>query len=186
MSRFRTVLLLGLAAFGIAACAGEPREAKSADATSTTTTAARTDSNKALVARSIEEIWDRKNPDAVPKFFAENLVNHAAIPEAQGASGMRTIVAKLFAAFPDLTMKVSGMAADGDEVIVRVVAEGTQSGPLEFKNPIPATHKHMRIDQVLTFRLKDGHIVETWMVMDRLDLLGQLGVGPGAAKPPSP
>lgn len=49
-----------------------------------------------------------------------------------------------------------------------------------------STNKHVKVDQVVTFRVKDGLIVESWMVMDRADLLGQLGVMPGAGKPPAP
>jgi predicted ester cyclase len=71
------------------------------------------------------------------------------------------------------------VATDGEEiVIVRQTIEGTHTGDLDFKTPLPATGKHMKIDQVDTYRIKDGHIVESWMVMDRFDLLSQLGVLP--------
>jgi predicted ester cyclase len=60
--------------------------------------------------------------------------------------------------------------------------EGTHTGNLDFKQPLPATGKHVKVDQVHTYRVKDGKIVETWMVMDRFDLLSQLGALP---KPPA-
>jgi predicted ester cyclase len=170
------------AALVLAACGGEVPESRTAPSGTATTTAARADSNKALVARFIDDVWTHRNLDATGQYLAADLVNHAAIPEAQGAAGFRTIVSKLIAAFPDLAMRVSGIATEGDDVIVvRAVMEGTQTGDLAFKTPIPATNKHIKVDQVHTFRIKDGRIVETWMVMDHLDLLSQLGVQP---KPP--
>jgi predicted ester cyclase len=177
MSRsFRSAVLFTVTVLALAACGGETPEARTPQAAVTTTTAGPSESNKALVARAMEEIWQKKNPDAVATFFAPDLVNHAAVPEAQGAAGMKTIAAKLLAAFPDMTMTVQGISAEGDNVVVRNVMEGTQTGTLEFKHPLPATGKHVRVDQVHTFRVKDGRIVETWMVMDRLDLNTQLGI----------
>src|SRR5262249_5675961 len=139
-----------------------------------------------LVARFIDDVWGKRNPDAISKYVAADLVNHAAIPEAQGAAGLRTIATKLLAAFPDLTMHVTGISVEGDDVVVRNVFEGTHTGNLDFKRPIPATNKHVKIDQVHTYRVKDGKVVEAWMVMDHLDMLTQLGVGPGAAKNGAP
>ena len=40
--------------------------------------------------------------DALTAMAREDLVNHAALPEAQGISGLRRIVDKLFRAMPDL------------------------------------------------------------------------------------
>jgi predicted ester cyclase len=175
--RFQIALfLVAVGTVAATACGGEGRE----PATSTaTTTAARADSNRALVARYMDEVWARRNPDAMSKYVAADLVNHAAIPEAQGAAGLQTIATKLFAAFPDMTSQVANVATDGDEIVmVRRTIEGTQTGRLEFKHPLPATGKHMKVEQVETYRVKDGRIVETWMVMDHLDLLTQLGVMP--------
>jgi len=180
-------LVVVVGAFGLSGCAGESRECKPAEAATTTSSSstAHTEANKALVARFLEETWTQKNPDAVAKYVAPDLVNHAAIPEAQGASGMRAIATKLLAAFPDLAMHVTGVSADGDDVVVRVVFEGTHTGNLDFKRPLPATNKHVKVDQVHTFRVKDGRIVEAWMVMDHLELLSQLGVLPRGPNPPA-
>jgi predicted ester cyclase len=171
MRLFRIASLILL--FGLSACAREAPQCPT-----TTAAASPTDANKALVARFVDELWNRKKLDAISIYVAPDLVNHAAIPEAQGATGLRTIASKLQTAFPDLTMTVTGISADADDVVVRVVFEGTQMGELDFKQPIPATQKHVKVDQVHTFRVRNGKIVESWMVMDRLALMTQLGVLP--------
>jgi predicted ester cyclase len=166
-----------------AGCAGEARDANSPTVTTTGSVAA---SNKALVSGCMDDIWAKRNLDAISRCFSADLVNHAAIPEAQGARGMRSIATKLLAAFPDLSMHVDDVAVSDQDVVVRVTFEGTQTGTLEFKNPVLATNKHVKIDQVHTFRVENGKIVEAWMVMDHLEMLKQLGVGPGAPKPGAP
>jgi predicted ester cyclase len=186
--RFQIALfLIAVGTVAATACGGEGRDpatAKSSEAAGiATTTAARADSNRALVARYFDEVWVNKNPDAITKYVAADLVNHSAIPEAQGAAGLKTIATKLFAAFPDMKAQATNIATDGDEiVIVRETVEATHTGNLDFKTPLPATGKHVKMDQVHTYRIKDGKIVETWMLMDHLDFLTQLGVmqKPGA------
>ena len=79
---------------------------------------------------------------------------------------------------PPSTLKPVDVIAEADRVVVRAVFEGTQTGDLAFKQPVPATGKHVRIEQVQTFRIKDGKIVELWMTMDHLDLMKQLGLAP--------
>ena len=103
------------------------------------------EANKALVARYFDEVFNKRNHDALDGIVARDLVNHAAIPEAQGAEGLKSIHHKLFAAFPDMTMKPVDVIAEGDRVVVRAIVEGTQTGALEFKERVPATGRHLRI-----------------------------------------
>jgi len=154
-------------------CASEQRETKSATAETTSTRP--TDTNKALVRKSFEDVWAKHDPESARKYFAADLVNHAAIPSAQGAEGMVTIAKKIQKAFPDITMSIERITADEDLVVVSVVFEGTQTQTLEFQKPIEATNKHVRLTQVHTYRVKEGRIVESWMVMDKLDMMTQLG-----------
>jgi steroid delta-isomerase-like uncharacterized protein len=159
----------------IAGCA----QATPVSTTTPTCATAKSDAeaNKAVVLRYFDEAWNKKSDDAGKGIVAEDLVNHAAIPEAQGFEGLRTIHRKLLAAFPDITIKPVDVVAEGDRVVVRTVTEGTLTGALEFKERVPATGKHVRIEQVFMYRVKDGKIVESWMTMDRADWGKQLGVG---------
>ncbi len=171
-------LLVFALASSVVACASEPRPEPRVEANAAPVCApqkSEADTNKAALLKLNQELWDKRNPDAALNgTFAADMVNHAAIPEAQGAEGMRGLTRKLFAAFPDLTVKTEDIVAEGDRVIMRATFEGTQTGALEFKHPLPASGKHMRIEQIHSFRFKDGKIVETWMTMDKQDLMKQL------------
>lgn len=175
-ARLGALALFVTALTTVTACTRENSGAAAACASA----GAESDGSRAVVSRYFDAVWAHKDPDAVATVFAPALVNHAAIPEAQGAEGMRTIVRKLLAAFPDGSMRVEEIVASGDRVIARVAFEGTQTGALDFaKMPLPATGKHVSVQQVHTYRVKEGRIVEAWMVQDRLDLLKQLGLAPG-------
>jgi predicted ester cyclase len=167
----RAVLVLCVA---IAGCAGE-RPAPVTSRSAEVGQEAEADRNKMLVRRMFEDLWNKKDPDAALLYFAPDVVNHAAVPSAQGAEGMRTIARKLFAAFPDHATKIEDVVAEKDRVYVRVISEGTHTNPLEFATPVPPSGKHIRMEQVHEFRVQDGKIVETWMTMDKQEFARQSG-----------
>jgi steroid delta-isomerase-like uncharacterized protein len=173
--------------FALVGCAAEPRSEPRVEPTAAPLCAPQksdAESNKAAVLRFQSELWDKHNPDAAVTtgVLATDVVNHGAIPELQGAEGMRRLMKKVQTAFPDSTNKIVDVTAEGDRVVLRTIMEGTHTATLEFKTPIPATGKHVNIEQVHTFRFKDGKVVEMWMSMDHLDLMKQLGAFPPPAK----
>jgi len=137
-----------------------------------------TESNKAI-ARTYLEALDRRDVDAAVALVTADLVNHAAIPEAQGADGLRRILGKLHKAFPDRRTSCDDVIAEGDRVVCRVTMTGTHSGPLEFVRwPLPPTGKAVTTSSIHVYRIADGKIAEHWGMTDGFSLLRQLGVAP--------
>ena len=122
----------------------------------------------------------RMNSGDIPgagALLAENCLNHAAIPEAQGRSGFERIAAKLRTAFPDLKLKVEDVVAAGDRVVVRGTVTGTHRGPLMFVHaPLEATGKSFTVEQIHIYRVVDGRIVESWAGRDDIGMFRQLGL----------
>jgi steroid delta-isomerase-like uncharacterized protein len=84
-------------------------------------------------------------------------------------------------AFPDLKITVDKQVAEGDLVVVRWTARGTNTGA---GNGIPATGRAVEITGTTLFRLEDGRIAEEWTCADSLGLMKQLGLlAPPAAAP---
>jgi steroid delta-isomerase-like uncharacterized protein len=137
-----------------------------------------TQSNKELVARHFAAF----NAGDISEFadtLAEDAVNHAAIPQAQGREGARSIVTKLRAAFPDMRMSVDDVIAEGDKVVCRVTVTGTNQGPLDFaKLKLPATNKSFRATHIHVFRIANGKIAERWAERDDVAMMQQLGILP--------
>jgi steroid delta-isomerase-like uncharacterized protein len=136
------------------------------------------DSNKALIRQHFDAFNDG-DLEGFASTLAEDLVNHAAIPQAQGRQGGRTIATKLRRAFPDMRMTVDDTIAEGDRVVCRLTVTGTHEGALEFvKFPLPATGKRFRTTSIHVFRIANGTIAERWAERDDLGWLQQLGAMP--------
>jgi steroid delta-isomerase-like uncharacterized protein len=109
--------------------------------------------------------------------LAEDLVNHAAIPEAQGRAGFQRIIGKLRTAFPDLRHTVEDVLVDGEKVVLRTTVTGTQTGPFAMVHAaFPATGKSVRFEQIHIMRVARGVIVESWMALDSMAMFRQLGL----------
>ncbi len=135
-----------------------------------------TEENKAIVRRWFEEVLNEKRLDRADDQVAQDYVDHGALPgQAPGLEGARRKWAMYAAAFPDLRTWSEDMVAEGDEVAVRWMAEGTQQGELLG---IPPTGKRARFSGMSIFRLAEGKIAAQWEEWDKLDLMRQLGVMP--------
>jgi steroid delta-isomerase-like uncharacterized protein len=132
--------------------------------------------------RIVREHYDRFNArdlDGLAALASEDCVNHSAIPQAQGRAGMRSIVEKLWRAFPDQKMTVDDIIAEGDKVVCRVTVTGTHTGKLDFvKLQLPPTGKPFKTTSIHIFRIADGRIVERWAERDDVGMMQQLGLMP--------
>ena len=76
-------------------------------------------------------------------------------------------------AFPDLTVTVQDIVAEGDKVAVRVVTRGTHQGELMG---VAATSRTVTVDEQHFVRISNRKLVEHWGVEDNLWMMQQLGV----------
>jgi predicted ester cyclase len=110
--------------------------------------------------------------------------NHGPIgaggPLSTGPGGMADDVISLHRAFPDLDVIVADMFAEQDKVVTRVIARGTQLGPLPH---IPPTARRTAVMGHEIWRVGSGRILEHWGRFEDLDLLQQLGVLPTPSVP---
>ena len=155
------VLFIGVAALTVIACA------KKADVVA---------ENKAIVLRSLEELYNQGNLERTDEFFAAEYVWHnVSGPDVHGSEGMRQHVAMVRNAFPDIHITADDMIGEGDKVVTRWTIVGTHTG--EFVG-IPPTDVQVTFTGILISRLAGGKIVEDWENSDVLGLLQQLGVIP--------
>ena len=88
---------------------------------------------------------------------------------------MKQVASLYRSAIPDLRFKIEQEIAEGDFVVQRITATGTQRGDLPG---IPATGKYSAVTGVIITRFKDGKVAEGWSQFDQLGMLQQLGVVP--------
>ena len=135
-----------------------------------------TDSNKAVVRDFIDGLFTKGDPSAVDTYLAEDFINHdppfGVTPDGEG---MRAAGAMMRAAFPDWHSELHALVAEGDIVVERFTAGGTQESEVMGIAP---TGKTVSLPGINIFRLRDGRIVERWGRLDDLGFLRQLGVVP--------
>jgi hypothetical protein len=89
-----------------------------------------------------------------------------------GAGNVAGLMTAVVSALPDLHAGQRDMFAQGDEVVVRLVVTGTQTGPILN---IPASGKPVRWDAIDVYRLVDGKIAEEWAGEDFTAFLNDTG-----------
>jgi steroid delta-isomerase-like uncharacterized protein len=133
------------------------------------------EANKVLVLRGWEEIVNQKNLDAFDEFYAANAVHHEPDQDLQGLEEVKQYIAMYFEAFPDMSVSVEDLIAEGDKVVSRYAYLGTHQGELQGIAP---TNKHIEKEGITIHRIEGGKIVEEWEQYDKLSFLQQLGAIP--------
>jgi steroid delta-isomerase-like uncharacterized protein len=134
---------------------------------------------KAIVRRYYDEVWCKGNVALVDELMSTTYQNiDPATPGGclKGREAFKGLVRTYREAMPDFRMEVVQQWSEGDTVITRWRASGTQTGALMGIAP---TGKRPRpIDGVTLTKFVEGRIVEDWAVWDQAGLLRELGVLP--------
>ena len=131
--------------------------------------------NKALVRRSIEEVWNKGNLAYADECIAPGYTWHNPVIEVKGSGGFKEMVSTMRSAFPDLHTTVNNIVAEGEMVAIQVTMSGTMKG--KFMDNAP-TNKKMTIAGADFIRFSQGKEIEAWSYSDNLSMFQQLGVGP--------
>jgi predicted ester cyclase len=135
-----------------------------------------TEANKAIVRRHFEAVVNQANLDNIEEWVSPDFLDHEAPPgHAHGPASVRYTVDGQRAGFPDWSVTVDDIVAEGDRVVVRNTWRGTHHG---VWRDIAPTGRTVTYTGMVMWRLADGKIVERWASIDRLSILRQLGAIP--------
>ena len=99
----------------------------------------------------------------------------SGLPEMHSSTELRAALAADLEGFPDHSMVLDQVVADGNDVASRWTYRGTHTG--EYYG-IPATGRSI-VSTVVSFdRIIDGKLAENWVVFDTYDVMRQLGIVP--------
>ena len=133
-----------------------------------------TEENKAIVCR-LCDANNQRNWTGYDELLAPDFVFHDASTTIQGREAYHHYLAPFFTAFPDMHYTIEDLIAEGDRVVARYTAQGTQTGGLMGMAP---TGKPVTLTQIIIYRFANGKYVEGWTNADALGVLQQLGVVP--------
>ena len=140
-----------------------------ADATVTATGA-----NKHTI-RGLFEAMNEHRVGDLRDYIAADVIDHNKIihGEADEPGAAFDGFAQQLAAFRDIAMIPQELIAEGNQVVVRVMASGTHTG-WHPRMPQP-TGRRFEVEQIWIFTLDRGKVTEIRAVSDRLGLFAQLG-----------
>lgn len=129
--------------------------------------------NKETLSRYVAQVWDEGNVEAIRDFLSPLFQRHVSplLPPLDREGQIERIVG-FRDAFPDVTLVVEEVTAEGDRVAFRSTMRGTHLG--EFAG-IQPTGRKVTVGLLDTIRIDGGQFVEQWGGPDVFDLLRQLG-----------
>jgi len=129
--------------------------------------------NKEFTLRFYEEI-DKQNFEAAIAMFAPDAkIYGSAGFEPAKPEDLRPMFPEWYTAFPDYVHNIEDVIVEGDKVVVKTTYTGTHEGDFYGAPPTGNTFKYLGI-HILT--IKEGKIVEAWVLEDMLYLWQQLGM----------
>ena len=126
---------------------------------------------KRLVRRHYMEVLTRKNIQLIDEIYADQIQSGdtGTIPREQ----FKAIAQMSTTAFPDLVVEVKDQIAEGDKVVSRWTATGTQTG--QFMS-LPPTGRKVTIKAIHIHQIREGRMAALWEEIDMLGLQQQLGI----------
>ena len=129
--------------------------------------------NKQTVQRLYKEVLAEWNLSLVDELVADQFFSHDW-PEGgpRGPQPFRDFYVNIIcSALPDARYEVDDLIGEGDKEVVRWRLVGTHKG--KFQDIAP-TGRAVTLNGVAIYRLRDGQLVERWVVTDLHGLLSEL------------
>lgn len=130
-----------------------------------------------FLRRSVEEIWNGRLLGRIGDYYVDNHLCHTTDNRTlYGLEDYRAHVLALLGAFPDARISMDHVCWNGDEeagysAAVRWTLVGTHEGSGPYGEP---TGKRVRLLGITHYGVRDGRIVEEWMIFDEFALLKQI------------
>jgi steroid delta-isomerase-like uncharacterized protein len=138
--------------------------------------------NKDAVRRGIDRVWNGNDWGAAVDSYADDLVVHfGPMPDPiVGRDKFGELHEMVHVGFPDYSVTIDDIVAEGDRVAARWTLRATHTG--EFLG-IPPTGRTVEVEEFSHFRFEDGKAKEIWLMPNLMLQLQQMGVFPEGPPP---
>ncbi len=115
---------------------------------------------KAIFRRFYERAWNQDDLTVIDELLAPDFVNHE-VPDTTISHRelYKQAVTENRAAFPDWSITIDALIAEGDQVVARWQAQGTHTGKAWGIEP---SGKHLEMEGITIVRVVDGKITDFW------------------------
>lgn len=130
------------------------------------------DENKAI-ARRLIRAFDDEDLDAFSQLLAPDFRYRQNGKTEEGVEGFRAMARRVYAAWKPHRLEIADEIAEGDRVVLRMVAHDTHSGPYRGLAP---TGAELTWSLMFIFLIVDGRIREIWRAGDDVVRFEQVGL----------
>ena len=120
-------------------------------------------SNKETARSYFERFVNGGNMAVADVIFAPDVRFHYPLGDLNDVNAVKSYIAAVRTAFPDLRFTIEDLFGEGERVAVRWSLVGTQTG--EFRGK-PPTGKQVKLPGNTIFRVQDGTIREMWIAFN--------------------
>jgi steroid delta-isomerase-like uncharacterized protein len=129
---------------------------------------------KQLNERFAEEVYRKRNVNAIDELLTDDFVEHTPAPgQSADRQGAKEFTRMMLDAFPDFNYVIQTQIAEGDTVATVGTMTGTHR---EAFMGVPATGKKINVQILDTARVRNGKFCEHWGLVDVASMMAQLGV----------
>ena len=132
--------------------------------------------NKQILRRWFEEVWNKGRAEVIEELFDEDGIAHGLSEDPsnpiKGPRNYRPFYEVLRKAFPNITIEIEDMVAEGDKVAARCSVRGKHEGELMGR---AATQAPVEFTGMTIVRIDNGKIVEAWNNFDFMTMYKQCG-----------
>ena len=133
--------------------------------------------NKQLVRRWFEEVWNKGRAELIDEMFDDNGIAHGLSEDPAkpitGPKDYKPFYKEFREAFPNMTIVIEDMVAEGDKVAARCSVRGKHEGNFREK---AATQSPVDFTGMTIVRIANGKIVEAWNNFDFMTMNKQCGL----------
>lgn len=116
--------------------------------------------HKRLIQRLFNEGFNHGHLAVVDELFHPDFVDRSTADQPPGIEGVKDYIAMVRTGFPDISITIEDLIAEGDRVVVRTTWRGTHLG--EYEGMMP-TGKRVTRMMIQIFRIVDGRLYEEWV-----------------------
>jgi predicted ester cyclase len=118
-------------------------------------------------------LWNEGDLSIADEYYLADYVRHHPTPsDAASLNDLKDQVIANRTLFPDYKLAFEDLIIDADRLIVFAAVTGTNTAPLEDREP---TGKSIHMNGIYVFRIAEGKIAEEWTYFNLLSYYLQLG-----------
>jgi steroid delta-isomerase-like uncharacterized protein len=135
---------------------------------------------QSVLHRMLDEAFNQGKLAIVDELVAAHgISHHLSWGTPSNRMGLKQWIGMFRTAFPDLHCTIEGEITDGAKVAAHWTMRGTHQGLFLGNSP---TNKPIVVQGLIYARIENGQIIESWLLVDQMGMLQQIGVVP----PPRP